>query len=240
MKIAVTTSVPDIEGEVDPRFGRCPYFLLVESEDLSYEAIANPNVALGGGAGIQSAQLMAERGVKVVLTGQCGPNAHRTLSAAGIGVVTGCSGLVRDVIHEFKSGALKAIAEPNTGHVGVTSSGNTSTMDDPTYPGQGGSIRMQPGSGMGMGRGKGGGMGIGRGGGRGLGRGGGRGAGSYPRIDDTVSGRNLPPAAQADNKDELAGLKRQAGDLTRLIHQIQRRIDALEQSPMRKGRAHGG
>jgi predicted Fe-Mo cluster-binding NifX family protein len=86
MKIAVTTSAPDLQAQIDPRFGRCPYFLIVETDDLSFEAVENPNLGLSSGAGIQSAQLLAERGVKQVLTGNCGPNAHSTLSAAaGVG-----------------------------------------------------------------------------------------------------------------------------------------------------------
>lgn len=62
MKIAVTVTEPSLDGAVDPRFGRCPYFLIVETDDLAFEAVENPNVTLGGGAGIQSAQFMNEKG----------------------------------------------------------------------------------------------------------------------------------------------------------------------------------
>ena len=58
MKIAVTATEPSLDGAVDPRFGRCPYFVIVETDDLVFEAVDNPNVTLGGGAGIQSAQFM--------------------------------------------------------------------------------------------------------------------------------------------------------------------------------------
>ena len=89
MRIAVTSTGPELESQVDPRFGRCQYFLIVELDDLAFEAIENPNIAIGGGAGIQSAHLMSEKGAKVVLTGNCGPNAHATLCAAGIEVIVG-------------------------------------------------------------------------------------------------------------------------------------------------------
>ena len=69
MKIAVTAQKPSLDSPVDPRFGRCAYFLVVETEDLSFEAIENTNTGSASGAGIQSAQLMAEKGVKFVLTG---------------------------------------------------------------------------------------------------------------------------------------------------------------------------
>ncbi|MBS3733719.1 MAG: NifB/NifX family molybdenum-iron cluster-binding protein [Phycisphaerae bacterium] len=142
MTIAITATGADLDATVEPRFGRCPYFLIVNTEDMSFEAIENANVALGGGAGVQSAQLMADKGVTHVLTGNCGPNAHRTLSAAGIGVIVGCSGAVRDAVAQYKAGQLSQAAAPNVAsHFGVGGGGG----------------------GMGMGRGMGRGMGMGRG-----------------------------------------------------------------------------
>jgi len=101
MKIAITVAEPSLEGRVDPRFGRCSYFLIVETDDMRFEAVENPNISLGGGAGIQSAQLLAGKAVQFVLTGNCGPNAHQALSAAGIDVIVGCSGVAADVVERF-------------------------------------------------------------------------------------------------------------------------------------------
>ncbi|MCD6365056.1 MAG: NifB/NifX family molybdenum-iron cluster-binding protein, partial [Planctomycetes bacterium] len=98
MKVAITSQGPDMNSALDPRFGRCPYFMIVDTDTMKSEAVENSSVMLGGGAGIQSAQLMAEKDVKFVLTGNCGPNAYQTLSAAGIGVIIGCSGSVADVV----------------------------------------------------------------------------------------------------------------------------------------------
>jgi predicted Fe-Mo cluster-binding NifX family protein len=145
MKIAVTATGPSLDAEVDPRFGRCPYFLIVETKDLSFEAVANANVSLGGGAGIQSAQLMADKAVQYVLTGNCGPNAYRTLEAAGIQVVTGCSGTIRQAVEVFQSGAWSAVQQPNVGsHFGMGMG-----------PGAAATGGQPPGRGMGMGRGMG-------------------------------------------------------------------------------------
>jgi len=120
VKIAVTATAASLDAEVDPRFGRCLCFLVVETDDLSFEPIDNQNVSLGGGAGIQSAQLMAEKAVQYVLTGNCGPNAYRTLSAAGIGVIVGCSGSVRQAVEKFKSGAYAVADQPSVGgHFGM-------------------------------------------------------------------------------------------------------------------------
>jgi predicted Fe-Mo cluster-binding NifX family protein len=106
MKIAVTAAEPSLDANLDPRFGRSACFVVVETDDMSFEAIDNTNVSLGGGAGIQSAQLMAAKAVKVVLTGSCGPNAQQTLNAAGIEVVVGCNGTVSEVVERFKDCTL--------------------------------------------------------------------------------------------------------------------------------------
>jgi predicted Fe-Mo cluster-binding NifX family protein len=113
MKIAVTAMGPTLDASVDPRFGRCECFVIVETDDMSISPLNNESGSLGGGAGIQSARLMAEKGVKTVLTGNLGPNAHQTLTAAGIDAVTGCSGTVLDAVNRFKSGAIAPASGPN-------------------------------------------------------------------------------------------------------------------------------
>jgi predicted Fe-Mo cluster-binding NifX family protein len=120
MKIAITSSGSDLKSEVDPRFGRCAYFILVETDTDEFEAIENSNVQGMGGVGIQSGQMMANKGVKVVLTGSCGPNAFQTLQAAGIEVVTGINGTVQEAIDKFKLGDYKTISQPNaSAHSGM-------------------------------------------------------------------------------------------------------------------------
>jgi predicted Fe-Mo cluster-binding NifX family protein len=113
MKIAVTSTGPTLEDMVEARFGRSAYFLIIDPGNLEFEAMENTNVSLGGGAGPQSAQLMANKGVSVVLTGNCGPNAFRTFGAAGIRVITGVSGQARQVVKQFNSGKLDHSASPN-------------------------------------------------------------------------------------------------------------------------------
>ena len=113
MKIAVTATGPTLDDMVEARFGRCAYFLIIDPDTLEIEAHPNPNIALGGGAGIQSAQFLANREAAVVLTGNCGPNAFQTFSAAGIQVITGVSGLVREAVQKYKSGALTHAGAPN-------------------------------------------------------------------------------------------------------------------------------
>lgn len=115
MKICVSAVANNLEAKLDPRFGRCLYFVIVDSETMLFEVI--PNMASGatGGAGIQAAQTIAERGVKVVITGNVGPNAFGALSAAGIEIVTGASGIVREVVEKFKKGELQRTDIPTVG-----------------------------------------------------------------------------------------------------------------------------
>lgn len=100
-KICITAQGNTWEAEVDPRFGRASYFLLLDPVQMQMEAIKNPYQEAGQGAGIQAAQLIAGRGARILLTGEVGPKAAQTLSAAGVQAVTGVSGSVRDVFHSF-------------------------------------------------------------------------------------------------------------------------------------------
>jgi predicted Fe-Mo cluster-binding NifX family protein len=97
-----------LDAEVDPRFGRAQYFVIVETEDMSCESIPNPNLDIVGGTGTQSAQLVIEKGCRVVITGHVGPGAQKTLESAGISIITGVEGIsVRDAIEKFVKGVLR-------------------------------------------------------------------------------------------------------------------------------------
>jgi predicted Fe-Mo cluster-binding NifX family protein len=112
MKIAVSSSGTDQSAQVDPRFGRCAYFLVIDTESGKTEAVANAAQSAGGGAGIQAAQTVADHGAETVLTGNVGPNAHRALQAAKISVITGVSGTVSDALKAFQDGKYKATESP--------------------------------------------------------------------------------------------------------------------------------
>jgi predicted Fe-Mo cluster-binding NifX family protein len=165
MKICVTSNGPTMDASVDPRFGRCQYFVFVNSETMEYEAMPNPGIGASSGAGIQAAQTVADKGAGVVITGQVGPNAIETLGATNISIVTGASGTVSDAIEQYKSGRLQAVpAAPGAPATGMPATGMPATG--------------MPGAGMGRGMGRGGGRGGGRGMGGGMGRGMGMGLGA--------------------------------------------------------------
>lgn len=113
MKIAVSSTGMDLDSRVDPRFGRCACFIIVETGDMSFEAFDNENNSLSGGAGIQSGSFVASKGVKAVLTGRCGPKAMQTLVAAKIEVFTGLSGTVREAVEIYQQGGLTYTTEAN-------------------------------------------------------------------------------------------------------------------------------
>ena len=136
MKICVTAVAGSLDAQVDPRFGRCQYFVIVDPETMRFEAIPNVSASALSGAGIQAAQMVVDKGVDVVITGQVGPNAYQVLSSAGIKIVTGAFGTVREAVEAYKTGRLREIV---------------------------GGPSVRPGFGMGMGRGMGRGMGFGRG-----------------------------------------------------------------------------
>jgi predicted Fe-Mo cluster-binding NifX family protein len=113
MKVAVTAAGNDLDAEVDPRFGRAPYFVVVDTDDMSFEAVENDAVDASGGAGPRAAQTVADTGAEAVLTGNCGPNAHRTLSAAGIKVIIGAAGTVREAVERYVKGEYAEAEGPN-------------------------------------------------------------------------------------------------------------------------------
>jgi predicted Fe-Mo cluster-binding NifX family protein len=114
MKICLSSQGNTLDSQVDPRFGRCQYFIIVDSETLAFEAIKNQNIDAMGGAGIQSGQLVAGKKVQAVLTGNVGPNAFQTLQAVGIEVITGISGSVKEAIEKYKKGDFTAAQGPST------------------------------------------------------------------------------------------------------------------------------
>jgi len=110
MKILITTVAPNLESEVDPRFGRGAYFLIVDPATLEWHAHPNPGVNASGGAGIQSAQFVVEQKVDAVISGDFGPNAFDALNAANIAMyLFGATRTVRDAIARFNAGELERV-----------------------------------------------------------------------------------------------------------------------------------
>jgi len=139
MRVAISVQGSDMSATVDPRFGRAQGFLVVNSETGDFEYLENPNIGAAGGAGIQTSQMLVDRGVEAVITGNVGPNAYRVLDAAGIKIFTGASGTADQALADFKAGKL--------------SSAGSATVEENFGIGRVGSSWPGMGSGRGMGRG---------------------------------------------------------------------------------------
>jgi len=118
VKIAITSKGTDLDSEIDPRFGRASYILIVDSETFEFEVLDNKeNVNALKGAGIQAASMVSDKGAEVLLTGFCGPNAFKTLKAAKVGVANDAGGSVRDAVQAYLDGKLPLSDQANVeGH----------------------------------------------------------------------------------------------------------------------------
>jgi len=112
VKIAITSTGAGLNSAVDPRFGRCAYFALIDPPGGALEAVPNPFQQGSGGAGTQAAQWIARQGVEALLTGQCGPQASAVLRQAGIPVIEGVSGTVREATERYAREGASGIRPP--------------------------------------------------------------------------------------------------------------------------------
>ncbi|NWG04259.1 MAG: NifB/NifX family molybdenum-iron cluster-binding protein [Syntrophaceae bacterium] len=107
MKIAISSAGKNLDSEIDLRFGRCQYFIFVDPETMEFEACENEGLMASGGAGVQAAQFIVQKGAKALITGNLGPNAASALSASGIKVHLVSGGTIREVTEAFKAGKLQ-------------------------------------------------------------------------------------------------------------------------------------
>ncbi len=107
MKIAISSTGKDLHSQIDPRFGRCQYFVFIDPETMEFEAFDNAGLMASGGAGVQAAQQIAQKGANILITGNLGPNAASALSASGIKVYLVSGGTIRETIEAYKSGNLQ-------------------------------------------------------------------------------------------------------------------------------------
>ena len=222
MKVAVSASGADLEAAVDPRFGRCAYYVVVDTDSMEFEAVENAAAGQSSGAGIAAAQLVSQTGAQAVISGNIGPNAFQALSAGGLEVYTGASGSVRQAVEAFNAGQLQSAGGANVG----------------SRFGTGGAGTGMGGAGMG-----GGGMGAGAGMGRGMGMGGGMGGGQFAQQMPSQMAPgigpqwNVPPTMvpEAMRAQQLQVLKTQAQMLQQQLELLGQQIEQLEQQTIEEG-----
>lgn len=113
MKLVISSTGQDLDASIDPRFGRCSYYIAYDTEKMTFEVVENKSRNATGGAGIQASQTVADLNADAVITTNIGPNAFRVLEAAGIKVYSGVTGTVKQAIEEFKKGSLGTTEKPN-------------------------------------------------------------------------------------------------------------------------------
>lgn len=122
MKIALSSSGKTLDCQLDPRLGRCEYFVLVDSETKSFEILDNPGINASGGAGIKASQALVDSLVEVLITGSVGPNAWDILKGAGVKIYK--SGIVslKKALEDFEGGKLESIEDAGPSHAGMRQS----------------------------------------------------------------------------------------------------------------------
>jgi predicted Fe-Mo cluster-binding NifX family protein len=120
MKIAISATTPELDSQVDPRFGRAAYFIVADTDTLAWQAYPNPAVSASGGAGTQAAQFIAYHFVQAAVSGDFGPNAYNALRAAAISMyLPGTSQTVKEAIEHFRADQLQQVREPTLGRASM-------------------------------------------------------------------------------------------------------------------------
>jgi len=136
MRVVVSANGVDLDASASPVFGRCPIFVFVDVETMTFEAVENPALAAPGGAGIQAAQFVTERGAEAVITGNVGPNAFGVFQAAGVPVYQFAGGTVREAVEAHRNGQLAAAGGASArAHAGMQGSGGAGESTTPKVSG---------------------------------------------------------------------------------------------------------
>ena len=108
MRVGISANGRDLNSKVDDRFGRCPWFLVVDSDSLEFEALENRHAEAAMGAGVAAAKDLIDERVEAVISGQVGPKAYEILKAVGIDIFVVSGGItVKDALERLKRGELR-------------------------------------------------------------------------------------------------------------------------------------
>ena len=119
MIVAVSSIGVNLSSQVEPRFGRCPNFLIIDTDTMDFKVVSNEARNTAHGAGVGAARIVVSQGVNAVLTGNVGPNAFNALSASKIQIFTGISGTINESLNRLRNGELESTLSPTVdGHFG--------------------------------------------------------------------------------------------------------------------------
>lgn len=106
-KIAIASNGKTLKSQVDPRFGRCFYFLIVDSETEEFKVLTNTADSMPRGAGVSAAQLVVDQKVEAVIAGNFGPKAVNVLSQSGVNILPVSGKTVKEALKDYREGKLK-------------------------------------------------------------------------------------------------------------------------------------
>jgi len=118
MKICISSTGKNLSSSVDPRFGRCAYFLIIDSENKEeFEVIENIGTHAQHGAGVTAAQIIADKKIDVAISGNFGPNAYLVLSQVGVKCYTTSSSMsIKEALEFLNEGKLEELVKPSSSH----------------------------------------------------------------------------------------------------------------------------
>jgi len=119
MRVAISSTGNTLESESSSMFGRCPYYLVVDTETMEFEALSNPAVNASGGAGVRASQFVLEQEVGAVLTGRVGPNAMKVFNSADTEIYKTEGGSVEEEVNKYKAGKLEQLTSAGRSHAGM-------------------------------------------------------------------------------------------------------------------------
>jgi len=119
MKLCITSTGNTLESTFEQRFGRCPYFIIYDTDSKEFDAIENTNGDSAHGAGIGSAQEVVSKNIDVVISGNMWPNAKQVLDGENIKVYKGTGSTVLENIELFEKNELSEITQAGKPHQGM-------------------------------------------------------------------------------------------------------------------------
>ncbi|MCD6361040.1 MAG: NifB/NifX family molybdenum-iron cluster-binding protein, partial [Armatimonadetes bacterium] len=124
MRVAVASQGDNLDAQMDPRFGRCAYFVIVDTDTWEFEAFENAAGQQASGAGVAAAQMIGDSGVEAVVAGNYGPNSTQVLQAGGIRMLQAAGMTVRQAAEAAANGQLNEVAGATVADKAGLSGGN--------------------------------------------------------------------------------------------------------------------
>ena len=112
MKVAISSKGTELNSQVDVRFGRGEYFVIIDGDNVT--SMENQAKFAQHGAGGEVVRLLSNENIDVILTGEVGPNAGIALDSFEIKAFRGISGTVEETYNKWKNGELEEVKGATT------------------------------------------------------------------------------------------------------------------------------